>query len=242
MGPVPFADLKELARSGEIDPRRDLVWSRGMTDWSAAGDVEGLFSRRAAPTLVAKDEQPYVAPKTRVVENWKGATPTGTGRAGYFVGMVILPVVLGVIISVVVTRLQHEMPQRPWVYLPFLLYLFIPVITIFTTVTRLKNVGMSGWWFFGTMVPILNIWVGYRCFACPADYAYAKKLDSTGVFLALLYWGWLLLVVAGFGFVFYQASHSAEFREKLEKLEKEQHRSIPWEVKDRPQPAARPVQ
>jgi hypothetical protein len=47
---------------------------------------------------------------------------------------------------------------------------------------------MSRWWYLANFVPILNLWVGYRCFACPAGYAFHKKLDGVGVALAILYW------------------------------------------------------
>jgi hypothetical protein len=55
------------------------------------------------------------------------------------------------------------------------------------------NLGMSRWWFLGNLVPILGFWVGYRCFACPGGYAYHKKLDGAGIFLAIVYW--LLLAI-----------------------------------------------
>jgi hypothetical protein len=67
---------------------------------------------------------------------------------------------------------------------------------------RLLNVGMSRWWFLGNFVPLLNLWVGYRCFACPAGYAYHKKLDGIGVALAIIYWLMILVaIVAAIGLV-----------------------------------------
>jgi hypothetical protein len=60
---------------------------------------------------------------------------------------------------------------------------------------RLMNLGMSRWWFFANFVPILNLWIGYRCFACPAGYALHKKLDGAGVALAILYWLLMVLTV-----------------------------------------------
>jgi hypothetical protein len=54
---------------------------------------------------------------------------------------------------------------------------------------------MSRWWFLGNFVPLLNFWVGYRTFACPAGYAYHKKLDGAGIFLAIVYWLMILLVI-----------------------------------------------
>ena len=53
---------------------------------------------------------------------------------------------------------------------------------------------MSRWWVLAVFAPILNLWVGYRCFACPPGYAYHKKLDGAGVALAILYW---LVLLAG---------------------------------------------
>jgi hypothetical protein len=43
--------------------------------------------------------------------------------------------------------------------------------------------------------PLLNLWVAYRCLACPAGYAYHRKLDVPGIALALLYWLTVLLAV-----------------------------------------------
>jgi hypothetical protein len=52
-GPVSSIELKRLADAGEISPD-DLVWREGMTEWSAARNVRGLFEeegRGGAATL-----------------------------------------------------------------------------------------------------------------------------------------------------------------------------------------------
>jgi hypothetical protein len=49
---------------------------------------------------------------------------------------------------------------------------------------RLVNLGMSRVWLLEILAPVLNLWVSYRCFACPPGYAYHKKLDGTGIALA----------------------------------------------------------
>jgi TM2 domain-containing membrane protein YozV len=41
-GPVPFAKLKSIAKSGWLMPD-DLVWRSGMPDWMRAREAEGLF-------------------------------------------------------------------------------------------------------------------------------------------------------------------------------------------------------
>ena len=68
------------------------------------------------------------------------------------------------------------------------------LIGIYYGLQRLANLGMSRWWYLGHFVPLLNLWIGYRCFACPAGYAYHKRMDGAGVALAIVYW--LLLVLA----------------------------------------------
>jgi len=73
--------------------------------------------------------------------------------------------------------------------------LVMAVLVIYVGVQRLANAGMSRWWYLGNLVPILNLWIGYRMFACPAGYAHHKKLDSAGIVLAILYWGLIGLTV-----------------------------------------------
>ena len=92
------------------------------------------------------------------------------------------------------TQIQSGAPFE--VLIAVIVLPLVPVpVCIYFGVKRLLNVGMSGWWWFGNFVPILNFWVGYRCFACPAGYAYHKKLDGIGVFLAIVYWLLILLVI-----------------------------------------------
>jgi hypothetical protein len=47
-GPVSALELKRLAVAGELRPA-DLVWREGMTEWSPASNVRGLFDGEAKP-------------------------------------------------------------------------------------------------------------------------------------------------------------------------------------------------
>jgi uncharacterized RDD family membrane protein YckC len=62
-GPVDFQALRAMATSGQLQPA-DLVWREGMTDWSPASSIEGLFAAIAptgyAPTTYAPPG--YAAP------------------------------------------------------------------------------------------------------------------------------------------------------------------------------------
>ena len=48
MGPVSAPELKRLATAGELRPE-DLVWREGMTEWSVARNVRGLFEEEGKP-------------------------------------------------------------------------------------------------------------------------------------------------------------------------------------------------
>jgi uncharacterized membrane protein len=75
-GPVSFEKLMEIARSGGLDPAKDLVWNSTMKDWLPAGQVPGIFGS-AAP--VSDPTNPYAAPET----SWTGdlSRPAPAGEA-----------------------------------------------------------------------------------------------------------------------------------------------------------------
>jgi hypothetical protein len=74
---------------------------------------------------------------------------------------------------------------------------FVPLLVlIHFSLKRLLNLGMSRWWLFGFLAPFLNLWLGYRCFACPAGYARHKQLDGPGIAIAIIYWLIMLALLA----------------------------------------------
>ena len=75
-GPVTFDQLTQLARSGALDPEKDLVWTSSMKDWQPAGTVEGLFGQPAAvaqETATEDPSNPYAAPNS----TWEAPTTSG---------------------------------------------------------------------------------------------------------------------------------------------------------------------
>jgi hypothetical protein len=92
---------------------------------------------------------------------------------------------------------------------------FVPLVVLaYFGLIRLLNLGMNRWWYLAIFVPILNLWVGYRCFACPAGYAYHKKMDGPGIALAILYSLTILLSVLIVA-VFYGAIDSPALQKLL---------------------------
>jgi hypothetical protein len=60
-GPVAWERLIELAQAGELLPA-DRVWSTGMSDWSPASTVPGLFSAALADAKTAPTPIAYFTP------------------------------------------------------------------------------------------------------------------------------------------------------------------------------------
>jgi hypothetical protein len=200
-GPVTLAELRLKATEGGLNPRLDLVWTQGMTDWKPAGEIDALFERRISETPAASayalPDEESVGDQMRSQGEWPG-----TRRRGYLAASILVPLAGGMVLQWVPTMLGTPLDPE-WmdnVNLGGSLLIFI--IVLHFNLERLLNVGMSRWWFLGNFVPLLNLWVGYRCFACPAGYAYHKKLDGIGVALAIIYWLMILVaIVAAIGLV-----------------------------------------
>lgn len=60
MGPVSALELKRMAGAGEIHPD-SLVWREGLTEWTAASNVRGLFEDEGKPAAVEETEQKRAA-------------------------------------------------------------------------------------------------------------------------------------------------------------------------------------
>jgi len=200
IGPVTLADLRVKAQESALDPRLDMVWTQGMAEWKPAAEIEGLFGQRTAVEAqesLAPAADVYAPPKLGSVAEMmsrEGAWP-GARRRSFISAVILFPIVWSFVLplgSVFLTGLLG--PEITGVigigaaFLPLL-------VGVYFGLMRLVNLGMSRWWYFANFVPILNLWIGYRCFACPAGYAYHKKLDGAGVALAILYWLLVVLTV-----------------------------------------------
>lgn len=197
-GPVGFDELLEMAREGKLDPRNDLVWSAGFDDWEPAGHVEGLFERRAVRKEGESMEGGDAFARTGTYEPVpipKAVFP-GTGRIGYLMGMAVMPAALVTGWYFVIPFLKPEVPEAYAVYLPLVAPPLALLMALATQVKRFRNLGMSGWWLFGLLVPVLNLWLGFRSLACPAGYAKQRKLDVPGRLVAVLYW---VVILGGAG-------------------------------------------
>ncbi len=225
LGPVSFELLREMATAATLNPRMDLVWKGGMAEWKPAGQIDGIFARAAdlapaqhvitPPAVLYRPQQLH----DTVSQFGKDAGWPGVRRRLYLPMVFLFPMLWALILGTAAEFLQAQFGERLMgMILPVAALVPIAVI-IAVTLKRFQNLGMSSWWFFGNLVPVLNLWVSYRLWACPAGYAYHKKMDGPGIFLALVYGLLLLLgilVFAGTIAVLTGAVGSPELRQHVQ--------------------------
>ncbi len=193
IGPVTLSDLRIKASEGALNPRLDMVWTKGMDGWKPSGEIEGLFERRAASQASVELAPPadrYVPQgeeSAAEMMNHQGDWP-GARRRSFFVMTCLFPTLWMFGLAAATPFLEGKLGDRIMEFVPLVAMVVLVVAVLYFAVRRLINLGMSGWWIIGSFVPFLNVWVNYRCFACPGGYAYHKKLDGVGVFLAIVYW------------------------------------------------------
>ena len=193
LGPLTFAELRDKAGKGELNPRLDMVWTQGMAEWKASGEVDGLFEKRITPEP-ENVAVPAVDPSRMMEEGGveemmsREADWPGARRRSFYVMTILFPT-LWMVGCMVAAGFVAELAGPQLFPLAMLAAVLVPVIlALHFSLERLVNVGMSRWWFLGNLVPVLSFWVAYRMYVCPAGYAYHKKLDGAGVALAILYW------------------------------------------------------
>jgi len=202
LGPVDFDRLRELAATGQLNPRVDLCWTKGMDDWRPAGEIDGLYDKKKptanAETLNDAQDLPRLPQdvsklseselELRLLEaGWPGAS-----RRIYLAGILLMPLLVTGLLAVMAyffLNLEDQKDIEVFFIAAGVAGLILTVLLIYIALERFRNLGMSRWWFLGNMVPILNLWIGFRLICCPAGYEYHRKMDRAGLFLAVLYWG-----------------------------------------------------
>jgi uncharacterized membrane protein YhaH (DUF805 family) len=205
-----------------------------MEDWEKAGEIEGLFERRAPEEReqLAPPMDPYKPPQQESVEermsregNWPGIR-----RRGFFAALILFPILWSIGFEFAAPILDAQFGTAIMGYLRIAAQLLPLLVIIVVGVKRFVNLGMSGAWALGLIVPLLNVWLGFRCFACPAGYAYHKKLDGIGIFLAIIYWLFILLEILAIAAVIallFGAIGSPEIKQKLLEILQQASTQVP---------------
>jgi hypothetical protein len=75
-GPISQMKIEEMARSGELHPTEDLVWTDSMSAWQAAGTVSGLFPDPSAqPATGSGASQPAASNPPPPPKSGAGPSP-----------------------------------------------------------------------------------------------------------------------------------------------------------------------
>lgn len=171
-----------------------------MDAWMPAGKIDGLFERQAVS--VKTEEKPAPAAKKPARAPRQKARPTMTGgeswpgarRRSLLLVTLLFPLIWEYMLAAGSPFLIKQAgPVIMGKILPYASFVPLAVIAHFW-LQRLVNLGMSRLWILAVFAPVLNLWLGYRCFVCPAGYAYDRKLDGPGILLAVLYG---LMMLAG---------------------------------------------
>ncbi len=191
-GPVSFTELRKMASSRVLDPRIDMVWKEGMEGWKQAGLLDGLFERRSIPadsparrggrklrTFAALPTDLTAALASKYL-SWPGA-----GRGLLWFGLLLFPPLWSQLLGwggpALVAALGSSAVAK---LLP--IAAFVPAaVLIYLVLMRLVNLGMSRWWAVMLAIPVVNLWVGFRCLICPSGYGYHRKMDRTGIVIVL---------------------------------------------------------
>lgn len=216
-GPFTVEQLREGALDHELHPRYDMAWKEGMEDWIPAGEVEGLFEKIGG-SKKEDEEQDHKKKKKKKKEekeedasapfgendpdeennNYEEEEWEGVSRGGYIFFIYFFPILW-------LVGLSYLSKMLPGIFGPEIAPVitaclaFLPLILgIFAVIQRLDNLAMRRLWFLGLFAPLINLWLGYRLFACPPGYAEHKRLGVLGWILAFFYWLPLLAVIAGF--------------------------------------------
>ena len=230
-GPYTLDELKQGVEAKEINPRIDMAWREGLTDWIPAGEVEGLFEKKVSAEKKEekkeskKEKKEAKSADTAFSEFEYGDDgPTGSdeevewvgiSRGGYFFFSRIFPFIWWGGLAYGQGMLHSFLPADIVPIVVACLALLPVLIYIVAIVKRFNNLAMSGFWFFGMLVPLLNLWLGYRLFACPPGYAHHKRLGLLGWILAIIYWLPYLTIIGLISLVLIQGSD--QFKDVIEK-------------------------
>lgn len=172
-GPYSVQRIQEMLAEGSVT-QSTLAWKEGMEQWAPLAEI--------LPSLAGESSH---APRATSGQAISISHP-GIGRLVFFcvwVGLVTTGLILQTIFSA---------DPRFVSSIRGLILISICILTV----SRLKNMGKSGWWAALIFIPLVNLCVGAFCLAAPPGYAQSKKMDTTGNVILWTIAGLIALMVA----------------------------------------------
>ncbi len=216
-GPLSSKQIARLVAGGAFRAGDALVWKQGMSYWQSVADSGLLAEAAQEPDLPKKieakrtaDQSPYKAPKaslTPAKEQLGEVSYGGIGRLMFFFAPLAIVLILLVVLTLGFgfSLQQYDATETVLSGAVMAIYLAYFVFMVWIYLARLRNLGMSSWWFLGTIVPFLNIWLSWRMSVCPEGYAQHKQLDLPGKILTFVF---IILPLAAVAFLFLSAAGS----------------------------------
>jgi uncharacterized membrane protein YhaH (DUF805 family) len=213
-GPVTTQQIQALVSAGHLDPANAHVWREGMEDWITL-EESGLLAEPTSsagalpvpsiPTAATKishpvSERTYQEPVRQDFE--VEAQYPGYGRLRYFLTNLVVTAVFYAGIFAVALMLFNsaggsEDAGAAGGIGMLLLMLIMMVATFYIAYKRVINLGMSGVAVLWTLVPFVNLWIGWRMVACPPGYEHHRTLDAPAKIITGIFLGMIALVVVG---------------------------------------------
>lgn len=201
-GPVTPQQIMALVKAGTLDPATAHVWREGLPDWKILGE-SGILAEMAASAPAAAIPafaNPYVVTeRTRnSLDERRYDAPVeypGYGRLRYFLSIFVTMIVFYAILLAVVFAMFSSKGVGGAVIGMVVIVLLMVGGSIYIGLQRLKNLGMSGWAMLWTLVPFMNLWIGWRMLACPAGYEDHRTLDTPAKVITGIWIGSVVLSV-----------------------------------------------
>lgn len=197
-----------MAAASSLNPRLDMAWKAGMDVWKPAGQIDGLFERRDVPVETPQaSKHPAISPPTaqphatHARHTAGDATRPGARRRSLIIAVFVFPILWHYALSAGSPHLTKHFGEVLTGRILPVAALAPLMVLVYISLRRLLDLGMSRWWLLGFFAPFLNLWLGYRCLACPSGYARHKMMDGPGVALAIVYWLLMLAAVIFLGAV-----------------------------------------
>lgn len=182
-------DSEIPAENSGLDPRHYTSWPTGASERESSGGIKGFFGHIPFMVRGPSRYQEFVE-RMPCQGTWPGAR-----RRSYLLVAVLLPFLIVFSLWRVLPFFTAKFGEDATRWLAMGTMVLPISFMVHHAVQRLVNLGMSRWWIIGYLVPPVSIWVRYRCFACPQEYLHHKRMDGTGIFLAIIYWFFTLLTL-----------------------------------------------
>lgn len=218
-GPITTAEFLKLIASKEV-PSTAMAWKEGMAGWQPVGQInelsaapaDGPTQNTAPPLPKARSQQssgqqtadtvdPYASPDSakpsesalsyeEVYEMNAETRYGGVGRLAYF----LLSLLISILSNILAYTVALQTADTALVFWGGMLVCLL--LSIIVTLGRFKNIGMSRWWFFGLIVPLLNIYLSICLLARQEGWIATRKLDTTGKVIAWVFGIFIIATLA----------------------------------------------